>query len=84
MEEAAYRAALARQVRKDAAARTPTTFLVEVVEQGGYWILSVPQIPGVRARADNRQEITQAATAVIAAALEVPYHFFELHFRFRG
>lgn len=84
MEEAAYRAALARQVRKDAAARTPTTFLVEVEEHGGFWVLSVPQIPGVRARADNRQEITQAATAAVAAALEVPYHFFELHFRFRG
>ena len=84
MEEAAYRAALARQVREDAATRNPTTFLVEVEERGDFWILSVPKIPGLRVRADNRQEITPAATAAIAAALEVPHHFFELHFRFRG
>jgi predicted RNase H-like HicB family nuclease len=84
VDEAAYRAALARQVRDDAAERNPTTFLVEVEEHGGFWTLSVPQIPGVRARADSRQEITPAATAAIAAALEVPRHFFELHFRFRG
>jgi hypothetical protein len=84
VEEAAYRAALARQVREDAAARSPTTFLVEVEEHGGYWVLSVPKIPGIRVRAGSRQEITPAATAAIAAALEVPHHFFALHFHFRS
>jgi hypothetical protein len=32
VEEAAYRAALARQVRQDAVAKNLTTFLVEVAE----------------------------------------------------
>ncbi|MDQ6901187.1 MAG: hypothetical protein M3072_17100 [Candidatus Dormibacteraeota bacterium] len=57
VEEAAYRAALARQVRQDAAARNFTTLLVEVEEYGGFWTLTVPDIPGIRVRASKRQDI---------------------------
>ncbi len=83
VEEAAYRAALARQVRQDAAARNFTTLLVEVEEYGGFWTLAVPDIPGIRGRANKRPDFTPMATAAIATALEVPQHFFRLHFRFR-
>ncbi len=83
MDEATYRGALARQVRQDAAAKNFTTFLVEVEEYGGSWTLSVPDIPGIRVQANKRQDITPAATAAIAVALEVPQHLFQLHFRFR-
>jgi hypothetical protein len=45
VEEAAYRAALPRQVRQDAAAKNLTTFLVEVAEYGDSWTMTVPEIP---------------------------------------
>lgn len=71
MEEAeAYRAALARQVRHDAAAKNFTTFMVEVREQSGSWLLSVPDIPGLQERVHKRQDITPGATGAIASALE--------------
>jgi hypothetical protein len=84
-EEAAEarREALARQVRLDAAARRLTTIVVDVREHGGSWSIGVPELPGVDARATRRQDIEPAARAVIAAALHVPYHFFQLHMRFR-
>jgi hypothetical protein len=37
-----------RQVRQDAAAKNVTTFLVGVEEYGGFWTLTVPDIPGIR------------------------------------
>ncbi|MBJ7599063.1 MAG: hypothetical protein JF922_13405 [Candidatus Dormibacteraeota bacterium] len=80
---AARREALARQVRMDAAGKRLTTIGVEVREHGGSWSLAVPELPGVDARATRRQDIEPAARAAIAAALQVPYHFFELHMRFR-
>jgi hypothetical protein len=70
--EATYRAALAREVRHDAAARNFTTFVVEVEEQGDSWSLSVPDIPGIQARVNKRQDISPAATASIASAWRFP------------
>jgi len=84
VENAVHRAAIARQVRQDAAAKNLTTFMVEVEEYGGFWTLTVPDIPGIRVRAYKRPDITPMATAAIATALEVPQHLFRLHFRFRS
>lgn len=84
MEEATYREALARQVRQSAAAREMMTFLVEVEEQTSSWRLSVPDIPGVEARARRRQEIEPAAMSAIASALAVPQRLFRVHLRFRA
>ena len=83
MEDAVHRAAIARQVRQDAAAKNLTTFMIEVEEYGGFWAMTVPDLPGIRVRAHKRQDISPAATAAIAAALEVPKHLFRLHFHFR-
>ena len=83
-EAAARREALARQVREGAAAKMLTTIVVEVMEHGGSWTVGVPEIPGVEARATRRQDIEPAARAAVARALQVPYHFFDLHMRFRG
>jgi hypothetical protein len=83
-EEAAYRAALARQVRQDAASKNFTPFLVEVEEYGGSWTMNVPHIPGIRVHANKRPDSTPTATTAIAATLEVPQHLFRLHLRFRG
>ena len=84
MEEAAYREALARQVRQSASARETMTFLVEVEEQSSSWRLSVPDIPGVETRAFRRQEIEATAITAIASALAVPQRFFRVHLRFRA
>jgi hypothetical protein len=82
-EAAGRREVLARQVRLGAAAKNFPTFVIEVREHGGSWTLGVPDIPGVETRASRRQDIEPAARAAIAAALQVPYHFFKLHMRFR-
>jgi hypothetical protein len=84
VEEAADRSTLAARVRQAAAARKPMTLMVEVQEHSGSWSMSVPEIPGLQARAGRRQDIEPAARAAIVAALEVPYHYFDVHIRFRG
>ena len=84
VEEAAYREALARQVRQSASAGETMIFQVEVEEQSSSWRLTVPDIPGVEARARKRQEIEPAATTAIAAALAVPQRYFRVHLRFRA
>ena len=83
VEEAAYREALGRQVRESAAARDAITFLVEVEEQSSSWRLTVPEIPGLEARARKRQEIELSALSAIATALAVPQRLFRVHLRFR-
>jgi hypothetical protein len=82
-EAAARREALAGRVRQDAAARKRTTILVEVRERSGHWTIGSPEIPGLEARATRRQDIEPAARAAVAAALQVPNHYFDLHMRFR-
>jgi hypothetical protein len=84
VNEAADRSNLAGRVRQAAAAKKPMTLLVEVREQSGSWSMRVPEISGVEARAGRRQDIEPASRAAIAAALEVPYHYFEVHIRFLG
>jgi hypothetical protein len=84
VQEAADRSTLAGRVRQAALARKPMTLQVEVREQSGSWSMRVPEITGVEARAGRRQDIEPAARAAIAAALEVPYHYFEVHIRFVG
>jgi hypothetical protein len=83
-EAAERREALARQVRLDAAAKKPTTISVEIREHSGSWTVAAPAIPGLEARATRRQDIEPAARAAVAAALQVPPYFFNLHLRFRG
>jgi hypothetical protein len=79
-----YRAALERLVREGKAAGQRKTFVAKVDEAQGNWLITVPDIPGVQGRVGKRSEIESAARALIASALEVPPHFFDLHLRFEG
>jgi hypothetical protein len=60
------------------------TLEVVVLERHGWWRMSVPALPCIRADANRRSEIEPAARQAIATALEVPGHMFDLHLRIEG
>jgi hypothetical protein len=80
----ARRAALAREVRESAAAGHRMTLEVSVLERHGWWRMSVSALPCIQTDANRRSEIEPAVRQAIAAALQVPGHMFDLHFRIEG